>query len=172
MPSRRLVTRQPPSRRSAMTADDRSATGCRQNKWIADDHDATAFGLRELPAPNGLGDAVADGAIAHRVRHRRARDDAIAGDRELDDQTSGEARMAQHFLLVAVPHLVDVLANDPLDDLLFESSPDCRHAGRQGFGYAGATVRKAADATHPVLVVAVAVPTDRSDLLHTDAALA
>src|SRR5262245_33339558 len=109
--------RQPPSRSSAMPAEDRSAPGARQDKWIANDHDPVSLRLWECAPPDSILHAMIDCGIAHRRRVIRVRHLAVPGNRELNDEATTDVLVTHHFLLVAVLHLVEVAADDATDDL-------------------------------------------------------
>src|ERR1700749_4839216 len=101
-----------------------------EDERIRDDDDTAALRLRELPALDGLGDALLDARAVHRRVGDDGRDDLTrAADGELHHDAAVEVGLVHQLLLVAELHFVQVAANDAADDLLVERAAHLRRAG-------------------------------------------
>src|SRR3990172_1348060 len=130
-----------------------------QDPGIGDDGDAAALGLRELPGDDAAHDAAPD-LVAGEGRiagdQHRARGAAVGVDLPPDGDLAVELGVQGELLLVAVPHLVGVIADHLPDELGVDRAQDPGLAG----GHVDVAVALRPEAAHarPVPAEAAAAP--------------
>ena len=96
-----------------------------EEEWIGDDDDPAALRFGELEAHEAAVDTVFDSWAAQGRGFLSGRGDrSVAGDDELHDVLSAEARVLREFARVAVLDLVQVAFNNGVDEGFIERTKD------------------------------------------------